>query len=164
MVTLVSCNFEFFNYQKNVMYVYFLRGSIVQHSMLLYVPVQKSYSFCYSLLMGITLLNNQHSGMQPALTFVTNAFFVRLCLEQMHCIAQSCGILVSIKLKLYYCLQRTISSSGNSTKSLMIRGQIIFHFASAVILSLRLIIFNFALFIVFIYKDFREVENNQAQT
>ncbi|KAI7848453.1 hypothetical protein BDC45DRAFT_540947 [Circinella umbellata] len=45
-----------------------------------------------------------------------------------------------------------------------IRGQIIFHFASAVILRLRLIIFNFALFIVLIYKDFREVENNQAQT
>ncbi|KAI7860495.1 hypothetical protein BDC45DRAFT_583889 [Circinella umbellata] len=40
---------------------------------------------------------------------------------------------------------------------LKIRGQIILHFASAVI-------FNFALFIVLIYKDFREVENNQVQT
>ncbi|KAI7855843.1 hypothetical protein BDC45DRAFT_534179 [Circinella umbellata] len=48
-------------------------------------------------------------------------------------------------------------------RTVLIRGQVIFHFASPVILRLRLIIFNFALFIVLIYKDFRKVENNQGQ-
>ncbi|KAI7851964.1 hypothetical protein BDC45DRAFT_559103 [Circinella umbellata] len=75
------------------------------------------------------------------------------------------------RISVSYILYTSMGNSSGSIATVVvqrlaheIRGQIIFHFASAVILRLRLIIFNFALFIVLIYKDFREVENNQAQT